>query len=153
MAVRFGVDEPSARLAGLLHDCAKGIPTAEQAATCDWLGVPIDDETRRCPSVIHGFLGAHLARTLYGVSDEKVLQAIRLHTIGGAGMSTLERIIFLADATEPRRDFPGVDAIRAAAETNLDEALRLYVAGQFRHLTSRRVPIHSGLLRLWNDLV
>ncbi len=153
MAARFGADESAAWLAGLLHDCAKGIPTAEQAEVCDRLGVAIDDETRRCPSVIHGFLGAHLARTRWGVTDEAILNAIRLHTVGGAGMTTLERIVFLADATEPRRDFSGVDAIRAAAETDLDEALRLYVAGQFRHLTSRRVPIHSGLVRLWNDLV
>ena len=153
MAARFGVDESAAWLAGLLHDCAKGIPTAEQAATCDRLGVALDDETRRCPSVIHGFLGAHLARTRWGVTDEAILNAIRLHTVGGAGMTTLERIVFLADATEPRRDFAGVDAIRAAAQTDLDEALRLYVAGQFNHLTSRRVPIHSGLVRLWNDLV
>ena len=153
MAARFGADESEAWLAGLLHDCAKGIPTAEQAATCDRLGVALDAETRRCPSVIHGFLGEHLARTLYGVEDETVLRAIRFHTIGGAGMSVLERIVFLADAIEPRRDFAGVDAIRAASETDLDEALRLYVAGQFRHLTSRRVPIHTGLVRLWNDLV
>lgn len=153
MAARFGADESAAWLAGLLHDCAKGIPTAEQSATCDRLGVVLDDETRRCPSVIHGFLGAHLARTRWGVTDEAILNAIRLHTIGGAGMSLLERIVFLADATEPRRDFAGVDAIREAAKTNLDEALRLYVAGQFRHLTSRRVPIHTGLVRLWNDLV
>ena len=153
MAVRFGADESAAWLAGLLHDCAKGIPTAEQAATCDRLGVALDDETRRCPSVIHGFLGAHLARTRWGVADESILNAIRLHTIGGVGMTTLERIVFLADATEPRRDFSGVDAIRAVAQTDLDEALRLYIAGQFRHLTSRRVPIHTGLVRVWNDLV
>ena len=153
MAVRFGANREAAWLAGMLHDCAKGIPTDRQAAVCDELGVPLEPEVRLCPSVIHGFLGEHLARTVYGVDDPAVLRAIRLHTVGDAGMSTLERIVFLADATEPNRDFPGVADIRAAADNNLDEGLRVYVAGQFRHLVERRVPMHPGLLRLWNDLV
>ena len=153
LARRFGADEGRAWLAGMLHDCAKGIPTEKQAETCDRLGVAIDDEVRRCPSVIHGFLGAHLARTVYGVDDPVVLRAIELHTIGDAGMSLLQRIVFLADSTEPGRNFPGVDAMRAAAENNLDEALRLFVGGQFGHLVEKRAIMHSGLLRLWNDLV
>ena len=153
MAECFGADREAAWLAGMLHDCAKGITTERQAAVCDELGVPLDAEVRLCPSVIHGFLGEHLARTVYGVNDPPVLRAIRLHTVGDAGMSTLERIVFLADATEPGRDFPGVADIRAAAENDLDEGLRVYVAGQFRHLVERRVPMHPGLLRLWNDLV
>ena len=153
LARRFGADEDRAWLAGMLHDCAKGIPTDRQAETCDRLGVALDPEVRRCPSVIHGYLGAHLARTEYGVDDEAVLRAIRHHTVGGAGLTLLDRIVFLADAIEPRREFPGVDAIRAAADTDLDEAMLLYVSDQFRHLTARRVPIHSGLLQLWNELV
>ncbi len=153
MAVRFGVDREAAWLAGMLHDCAKGIPTERQATVCDELGVPLEPEVRLCPSVIHGFLGEHLARTVYGVDNPAVLRAIRLHTVGDAGMSTLERIVFLADATEPSRDFPGVADLRAAVENDLDEGLRVYVAGQFRKLVERRAPMHSGLLRLWNDLV
>lgn len=153
LARRFGADEERAWLAGILHDCAKGIPTDLQAATCDRLGVALDPEVRACPSVIHGFLGAHLARTEYGVKDEAVLRAIRHHTIGGAGLTLLDRIIFLADAIEPRRNYAGVDAIRTAATNDLDEALRLFVAGQLRYLAARRVPIHSGLLQLWNELV
>ena len=153
LAERFGVDADAAWLAGALHDCAKGIPVARQVATCDELGVPLDADLRRCPQVIHGFLGAHLARTLYGVDDPAVLRAIELHTVGDVGMSVLERIVFLADEIEPGRDYPGVEAIREAAKTDLDEALRLFLAGQFRHLADHRVPMHPGLLRLWNDLV
>ena len=42
-------------------------------------------------------------------------QAIARHTIGGAGMTVLEKCLYLADFCEPGRDFPGVDEVRALA--------------------------------------
>ena len=44
------------------------------------------------------------------------------HTTGRAGMSKLEKIIFLADAIEPGRNYPTVDEIRKLAYVDLDEA-------------------------------
>ena len=67
LAALHGADVPRAWLAGLLHDCAKGIPTDRQVAECDRLGVPLDPATRALPQVVHGFLGERLARTDYGV--------------------------------------------------------------------------------------
>ena len=73
LAILHGADPDRARLAGLLHDCAKGIPTDRQVAECDRLGVPLDPDTRALPQVVHGFLGERLARTDYGVEDAAVL--------------------------------------------------------------------------------
>ena len=39
-------------------------------------------------------------------------------------MTLLEKIVWLADFTEPTRDFPGVDSVRALAQEDLDFALR-----------------------------
>lgn len=152
LAVRYGADPDRAWLAGLLHDCAKGVPTAEQVAACDRLGVPLDPATRACPSVVHAFLGERLARDQYGVDDPAVLRAIRLHTVGDGEMTTLDKAVFLADAIEPGRDFPGVADLRAAAETGLDDALRLYVDGELRLLAARGGSVHPATLRLRDAL-
>ena len=100
LARLHGADAPRAWLAGILHDCAKGIPTDRQVAECDRLGVALDPDTRALPQVVHGFLGERLARTDYGVEDGAVLRAIRLHTVGGPGMTALDKTVFLADGTE-----------------------------------------------------
>ena len=136
LARLHGADAPRAWLAGLLHDCAKGIPTDRQVAECDCLGVPLDPDTRALPQVVHGFLGERLARTDYGVEDAAVLRAIRLHTVGGPGMTALDKTVFLADGTEPGRHYPGVDAVRAAADRGLDEAIRVFLDGQFAYLAA-----------------
>ena len=152
LAERWDADPARAWLAGLLHDSAKGIPTAEQVSACDRLGVPLDPATRACPPVVHAFLGERLARDEYGVADPAVLRAIRLHTVGDAEMTTLDKAVFLADATEPGRDFPGVDDLRSAAETGLDDALRLYVDSLLRLLGARGGAVHPATLRLRDAL-
>ena len=40
-------------------------------------------------------------------------------------MTTLEKIIYVADYMEPNRKFPGVDELRRLAYEDLDKALKL----------------------------
>ncbi len=51
------------------------------------------------------------AKKEFSISDDEVLEAIRVHTTGKVHMSTLDKVIFLADYIEPNRDFPGVDEV------------------------------------------
>ncbi len=48
----------------------------------------------------------------FGITDRELLDAVSYHTTGRAGMTLLEKIIFIADAVEPGRDYPGVEEIR-----------------------------------------
>lgn len=96
-----------AYIAGLLHDCAKYYTDKEQIELCDEYGIALTDTERANPALIHGKLGAYLAAHRYGVKDEEILSAIRLHTVGRPGMSTLEKIIYVADYIEPGRVIPG----------------------------------------------
>ena len=54
----------------------------------------------------HGPVGAIIARNEFGIEDEDILNAIRFHTTGRAGMSTLEKLIYVSDMIEPGRNFP-----------------------------------------------
>ena len=153
LARLHGADPARAELAGWLHDCAKGIPVDRQVAQCDRLGVPLDDWTRACPPVVHGVLGAFLARRDYGVEDEAVLRAIRLHTVGAPGMSLLDKVVYLADLTEPGRSFDGVAELRALADRDLDEAILASIERQLALNAARRRPLHPAMVLLWNDIL
>jgi predicted HD superfamily hydrolase involved in NAD metabolism len=78
----------------------------------------------------------------YGIDDEAVLRAIRLHSTGEAGMSQLEKIIFLADYTEPMRKFSGLKELRALAERDLDRAFRRALDMKFGHVEGQGRPLH-----------
>ncbi len=94
LAARYGADAKKTRLAALLHDCARGSDSG---------------------ALSHAASGERLARTRYGITDEEVLRAIKLHTTSDRGATKLDKIIYVADMIEPNREFPGVDRLRALA--------------------------------------
>ncbi len=153
LAEKYGADADKAYLAGLLHDCAKGIATSEQAAECDKRGVVIDEWTRKCPPVIHGFLGAEIAKTEYGIADEAVLSAIKYHTVGAADMTLLEKIIYIADMTEANRDFPGVEVLRKLVNESIDSAIKESIKQQLEFNMNKNVTIHPNMICLWNSII
>ena len=153
LAKLYGADEEKAYTAGLLHDCAKGYSIEEQIKLCDKLNVKLDESLRICPPVIHGFLGAEVAKKEYGISDDEILQSIKYHTVGRAGMSLLEKIIYIADMTEENRDFDGVDELRDAVNKDLNEALLISIEQQFKLQFKRRSTLHPNMIDMWNDLV
>lgn len=71
----------------------------------------------------HAPVGAFLVEKEVGLTDEDILNAIRYHTSGRPGMSSLEKVIYVADYIEPGRKFPGVEEVRELAEQDLDKAL------------------------------
>ena len=52
-------------------------------------------------------------------------------------MSLLEKIVWLADFTEPTRDFPGVDEVRALAQEDLDLALQTALGMTLRFIEEK----------------
>ena len=74
-------------------------------------------------AVWHGICAAILARTEWGVTDEAVLSAIACHTAGKAGMTQLDKILYLADMTSAERDWPGVEKLRKLEMKDLDAAM------------------------------
>ena len=137
LADRFGVDPRKARLAALLHDCCKSKPLDEL--------LPFADTVPPIPSILHAPAGASYAKTVYGVTDEDVLQAIRLHTTGDAGMTDLDKVVYLADMIEPSRDYEGVDAIRSA--DSLNEMMRLALTRSICYIKKKGGAIHPATER------
>ena len=75
-----------------------------------------------------------LAEHEFGVEDEDVLNAIRYHTSGRAGMSPLEKLIFLADMLEEGRDYDGVERLRALFDEDVDLCLEEALKEQLDYL-------------------
>ena len=122
LAGRYGVDTGKALIAALLHDCAKYIPPETQRQYAAQLP-DCDEQELAAPAVLHAPAGCVSAQRDFGVRDSDILNAIRNHTLGRSGMSTLEKLIFVSDFIEDgRADFPGLSEARALAEKDLSAA-------------------------------
>lgn len=124
LAMRYGASIESARLAGLLHDCAKCMDDDKKISICEKHHIMITEVERRNPSLLHAKVGSFLAMDTYHVHDGDIINAILNHTTGRPGMSLLEKIIFVADYIEPgRKQAPNLTEIRSLAFMDLDAAL------------------------------
>lgn len=122
LAMRYGADQEKARIAGLLHDCAKSAP--QKVRLCEEAGISVTECERENPELLHAKLGAHMARERYHIEDEEILSAIRWHTTGKPDMSLLDKIVFIADYMEPNRNHaPNLPEVRKLAFVDLDACL------------------------------
>lgn len=139
LAMANGYDMEKAQLAGLLHDCAKCIPNEKKLKICAKNNIPVTQVEKDNPFLLHAKVGAFLARILYEVEDEEILHAISVHTTGAPAMNTLDKIVFIADYIEPKRDkAANLKEIRKTAFEDLDEALKMILCDTIHYLNGSK---------------
>ena len=120
LAERYGADAERAELAALFHDMFRSTPVQVLNMYIRQLGLP--ESNMDNPNLSHGKIAAAVMMKDYGIEDKELLNAVSYHTTGRAGMTLLEKIIFLADAIEPGRKYPDVEKIRETAYVDIDRA-------------------------------
>ena len=139
-----GLDPGRARLAALLHDAARELSPDEFLDLArDW-DLPIGEPERENPKLLHGAVAAELARRELGVEDEEVLDAVREHTTGRAGMGPLSLVLYVADKVEPARDYPSVERLRRLARDYLRGAAAESLRRSIAHNEERGRPTHPA---------
>lgn len=123
LAKFYGEDIFKAYIGGLLHDCAKEIPNSEKIEMCYKYKIKIDRALKLQPDLLHQFLGEKIAYEKFYIRDIDILNSIRHHTTGRKRMSLLEKIVYIADYTEPNRIHDTVKYIRRLLYDNLNQAL------------------------------
>ncbi len=152
LAEQYGVNLEQASKAALSHDYAKERPDDEMIELIRTQGVDLT-LIEYGNQIWHGILGAYLVKVELGITDEAVLQAIRLHTTGAKEMSQLDKVIYVADFIEPGRQFPGVEEARVVAFRNLDEAVAFETKQTLGHLIAQEVQIYPKTIETYNQWV
>lgn len=153
LAKRYGGDEEKAAVAGILHDITKEMPKEEQLQIMLDSGIILDDIQKNAPKLWHGISGSVYIKKHFGIEDEDILNAICYHTTGRAGMSLLEKIIFVADFTSEERTYKGVATMRKKSRKSLEDAMLYGFKFTFSDLSSRELAIHPDELACYNEIV
>jgi len=123
LALKYGEDPDKAYFAGLLHDICKELPDEEQKRLVLESNFAVCREELETKSLWHAIAGAYFIKTHFGIEDIDILNSVRFHTVGRAGMTRLEEIVYLGDLTSADRDYKDVDRMRKIAYTNLNSAM------------------------------
>lgn len=138
LAMRYGEDLYKAEMAGLLHDCAKCYPDSVKIEKCIKYNIRITETERENPSLLHAKLGAYLAMNKYNIKDMEIINAILNHTTGKPAMTMLEKIIFVADYIEPRRDkAPNLKDVRQTAFSDIDRVVWIIMEETLSYLKQK----------------
>ena len=145
------VNAEDAIVAGLLHDCAKGLSNEKRLNMCLKRNMSVSEVEHRNPSLLHAKVGSIMAMEEYDVEDMDIIQSIMNHTTGRPGMSTLEKIIFVADYIEPGRNkAKNLEIIRELAFRDLDAALIKILEDTLDYLNENEAEIDDMTQRTYD---
>ena len=148
-------DVKRAKIAGLLHDCAKYMTDDEMLALCEKYGISLSKIEKQNPALVHGKLGAYFAKHRYGIEDEEICTAILYHTTGKPQMTTLEKIIYIADYIEPNRSMKcspySLEQVRKESFRNLDKRLIMILTNTVEYLKKSHSLIDELTLKTYES--
>ena len=156
LAQVYGADMFSARVAGILHDWEKLLPDAETIELAERFRIQTEAPYQKIVGLLHGPLAAKTLPAIYPWLSEEVLSAIQKHTAGDYQMSTLDKILYVADLIEPLR--PDFEAVVTAREVylqggSLDELYESAFCGVMRYVISSRSYLYPNSIALYNEMI
>jgi predicted HD superfamily hydrolase involved in NAD metabolism len=136
IARRVGVDPLRAELAAWTHDLCR---EWKREALCSYVDTdvfPLTATELDSPVLCHGPAAATQLRSRHHLCDAEVLQAVRWHTTGNAGLCDLAKVIYAADYLEPNRPYTSEAFRRSALGRDLERMVKTVLD----HVISRGLP-------------
>lgn len=155
------------RAAALLHDVTKEKKLCDQLELCKEYGVPVAEGDVFSPKTFHARTAAAMIPKEYpDFADDEVVNAVRWHTTGHAGMTVTEKIIYLADYIDESRSFDDCVALRdmfwsaepgkmsdEKREYHLRDVLIASYDMTVKNLIEENSPIASDTINARNELI
>ncbi len=151
LAKRHGVSVDEVATAALLHDITKEEPKDRQLQTLLKSDIILNEITLKSPQLFHAMTGSLYAKEILGIDHPEILMAIRYHTTGRAGMSEVEKVVYIADAISADRNYKGVEEFRRLAVQSLDGAMLALLQHTLRYLIKGGALIPYDTMAAYNE--
>ncbi len=151
LAEKYGADMRKVNLAALLHDCAKWMRTSEQYKAAASYEIELDEIERYNPSLLHALIGVEFAVSHFNVDNPEILNAIRIHTTGSGKMTLIDKILYIADFAEPKRNHAEAHTVRELAYQDLNKAVFEVSRYKIELLLAKGVLIHPHTIDAYNS--
>ncbi|MFC1522261.1 bis(5'-nucleosyl)-tetraphosphatase (symmetrical) YqeK [Elusimicrobiota bacterium] len=126
------VDSRKVRIAGLLHDFSR----TKNSFIC------------RKEALAHGRVSARLARVIFGVRDQQILDAIGSHVEGPLSLNKIARVIFTADVCGYDRKYKSASVLRKIARKSLEQGFSAALNQKIAYLKAFKYGVHPTTLAL-----
>ena len=150
----YKADVEKCKLAALLHDICKEMDMEYIKNICknNFMN-ELSEEDLENNEILHGFAGAYYVKNELGINDKEILSAIKYHTVGAENMTSVEKIVYIADAIEYGRNYPSVVKIREETFKNLDRGILMEIEHKEKYLESIGKKSHPNTDELKKELL
>lgn len=154
LSLIYGEDKNKAYKAGLLHDVAKELSVDKMHEYIKNNGMRVDVYMENNPALLHAYASAAMAEAIFDVDDKEILSAITYHTTGKENMTLLEKIIFIADASDESRTYDKkIEQWRELAKNDIDAAILKVLDFNIIKVVNRGFVLHENTVKARNYLV
>lgn len=145
----YNVDEETVKLVAIAHDVAKEFTEEENKQYIEKYNIQLDEIEQSNKNLLHSKIGAYICKDKYGFTDD-MANAVNYHTTGRDNMTILEKIIYLADATEESRNYMDIDYYVDTVKDNIDKAMCEVAKWVINVLLERNTAIHLNTVKCYN---
>lgn len=146
-------DEDRAYLAGLVHDVCKEDSMENQLELMSRCKTYIDETEKTTKALYHGIAGSVFIEEEFKIYDEDIQNAVRYHTVAREGMSTLEKIVYLADLVSEDRTYSDVKKYRKTAHKDLDIGMLEALKYSIKSTVNKESEIVKSTLSAYNEYI
>lgn len=143
------VDEDIVKRVAIIHDIAKEIPKDEIINYARKIGVNLDNVEKENLRLPHAKIGAQIGKQKYNFTED-MINSIKYHTTGRKEMSILEKIIYLADATEENRKYDDLDYYVELCKKDINRAMFEVSKWTIEDLVKKSSIIHIDTVECYN---
>jgi predicted HD superfamily hydrolase involved in NAD metabolism len=152
LCAREGIDPERGRAAGLSHDLCKELTLKKQRELAALYPATATCSSLMTEKVMHGPAAAVLLARDYKVSDQGLLEAVALHTLGKPGMAELAILLYCADKLEPGRERIDQDYRRRCLALPPRAMLRAVIEGVMAWMRVKGKAVAPETLILYSSL-
>lgn len=153
IAERFNANADSAEIAGYLHDISAVYSNDVRIQVSYDLGIEVLSEEEAFPMIIHQKISKEMARDIFNIIDQEILDAVGCHTTLKKNSTILDKVLFVADKIEWDQigEPPYLFQITQKLDHSLNDAAFEYIDFLWKQRDNLRV-IHPWLRDAYYEL-
>lgn len=153
IAERFNANADSAEIAGYLHDISAVYSNDVRIQVSYDLGIEVLSEEEAFPMIIHQKISKEMARDIFNIMDQEILDAVGCHTTLKKNSTILDKVLFVADKIEWDQigEPPYFFQIKQKLDHSLNDAAFEYIDFLWKQRENLRV-IHPWLRDAYYEL-
>jgi len=153
IARHYKLSSNKAKLLGLIHDCAKDYTAGELNTMIKKYNINLSELEKSIPGLWHAYIGAEIARDYFNIKNQEMLDAIKYHSTASRKLTSLGKILYIADKIEPSRKEDNLSTARELVWKDIDLTMLELLNRELQSLIYRKLIIHPETLHTRNKIL